>query len=229
MEATEKRSQTDAVVDELKRFFLSGDVAVGDKLPTEKQLCETYRVGRSTVREAIRTLQVMGYVELKPGRGAFLAAKEMSRLDTDISAWLAEHKPGVREALRIRAALETLAVHFVAEHGTDEQLHAIDMARLKFEDAFNRRDYEALPQLDAEFHRNIVAAGGSDLLKLLSTLTFAAFDEWRRQIIATMDPSKAVVTHQRIALALMARDPEMAALQVKRHMEQLDTYFAGKA
>lgn len=222
MDGRERISQTDAVVEELKRFFITDAVAVGDKLPTEKQLCETYQVGRSTVREAVRTLQVMGYVEIKPGRGAFLAAKDLSSFDAALAAWIAEHKPGLDETCRVRTALETLAVRFAIENGSDAELSQINLARLAFEEALMRKDYDALPALDEAFHRAIIVAGHSELLSTLNTVAINAFREWRYRSFKYVDyAAKAIVPHQRIALAILARDPELAELQMRRHLAQI--------
>lgn len=221
MESRERISQTDSVVDELKRYFLSEQLAVGDKLPTEKQLCEKYSVGRSTVREAVRTLQVMGYVEIRPGRGAFLAAKKLSGVDATLAAWIAENKPGVDETVRIRQALETLAVRFAIENATDAELVRIDLCRLAFEDAVVRKDFLALPSLDEGFHRAIILASHSELLATLNSIVVIAFRGWRDQVFRFEDyATKAVVSHQRIATALLARDAELAELQMRRHLDQ---------
>ncbi|MBP1578163.1 MAG: FadR family transcriptional regulator, partial [Oscillospiraceae bacterium] len=61
------------VADNLRDYILSGKVEAGAKLPSEKELCAQMSVGRGTVREAFRILQTTGLVEIKPGRGAFVA------------------------------------------------------------------------------------------------------------------------------------------------------------
>ncbi|MCD8351316.1 MAG: FadR family transcriptional regulator [Planctomycetaceae bacterium] len=222
MDNRERISQTDAVVEELKRYFLSDALKVGDKLPTEKMLCETYSVGRSTVREAIRTLQVMGYVEIRPGRGAFLAAKHLTRVDATLTAWVSEHKPSLEETVRIRQALETLAVRFAIENGTDAELARVDLCRLAFEDSLFRKDYAALASLDEGFHRAIVTASHSELLETLNSVVIRAFREWRDLSFRKEEyAAQAVVPHQRIATALLARDVELAELQMRRHLEQV--------
>lgn len=225
MAGIERSSQTDALVTELKRFFLSPGIHVGGKLPTEKQLCETYQVGRSTVREAIRTLQVMGYVELKPGRGAFLAAKTISPFDAALSAWSAEHKPSLDETLRIRSTFATLAVRFAVEKGSDAELARIDLARLSFEDALIRgahSDETTLSALDDAFHRAIVTASHSELLGVFDPVILAAYSEWRaRAFHFNAYAAKLVVPYQRITLAILARDAELAELQTRRHFEQV--------
>ena len=222
MDHKERISQTDAVVEELKRFFLSDQIQVGDKLPTEKQLCENYRVGRSTVREAIRTLQVMGYVELRPGRGAFLAAKSLSSVDATLAAWISENKPGMEETLRIRQALESVAVSFAIEKASDAELARIDLTRLAFEDALMRKDFAALSGLDETFHKAIVQASHSELLATLNNVAAMAFREWRDHSFKYEEyAAKAVLPHQRIAAALLARDGELAELQMRRHLDQV--------
>ncbi|MCC8108276.1 MAG: GntR family transcriptional regulator [Planctomycetes bacterium] len=222
MDTRERISQTDAVVDQLKRFFLSDRIHEGDKLPTEKMLCETYHVGRSTVREAIRTLQVMGYVEIRPGRGTFLVAKDRSLVDASLAAWIAEHKPGMEETLRVRQALETQAVKFAVEKASDSELSRVDLMRLSFEDAFFRRDFAALPALDEAFHQAIMAASHSDLLITLNNVVSLAFRTWRDRAFKLEElASKAIVPHQRVASALLARDGELAELQMRRHLEQV--------
>ncbi len=222
MDSRERISQTDTVVEELKRYFLSDAIAVGDKLPTEKMLCETYRVGRSTVREAIRTLQVMGYVEIRPGRGAFLAAKQLTGVDATLTAWIAEHKPTLQETVRIRTTLETLAVRFAIEKGTDADLARVDRCRLDFEDAMSRKDMSALASLDEAFHRAIVTAGHSELLDTLNSVVIIAFREWRDRAFRNAEfAAQVVMPHQRIVAALTARDIELAELQMRRHLDQV--------
>jgi len=71
MKALQKRSKIEQVVDSIKSSIAGGDFKVGAKLPSEDSISNTLRVSRSTVREAFKVLQEKGYLELRPGRGAF--------------------------------------------------------------------------------------------------------------------------------------------------------------
>lgn len=222
MDTRERLSQTDALVEELKEYFLTDAIEAGDKLPTEKQLCETYAVGRSTVREAIRTLQVMGYVEIRPGRGAFLAAKKLSTVDAALTAWLAENTPGLEETIRIRQALEALAARMAAAKGTDAELARVDMARLAYEEALVKKDYPSLTGLDEAFHKAIFLATHSELLNTLNGVVVLAFRQWRERTYKFGEyAAQAVIPHQRVAAALLARDAELAELQIRRHLDKV--------
>ena len=74
MSAQHKLSATDAVIKTLEKRITGGAFLPGEKLPTETELASELSVGRSTVREAVRFLQAVGYVEMRPGKGAFVSA-----------------------------------------------------------------------------------------------------------------------------------------------------------
>ena len=125
MDTVEKVSVVQQVEQRLREYIAESDIMVGDKLPTEKQLCENLGVGRGTVREAIRMLQAQGFVEIRPGRGAFVLQKREAQKE-DIVNWFCNNEYGVRDLLDIRVALEPLAVKLAIQRCSDQ-----DVARLK--------------------------------------------------------------------------------------------------
>jgi len=78
---------------------------VGDKLPTEKELCQSLQVGRSTVREAFRMLQATGHVEMIPGKGAHVA--QLSA--TSVRGWFEERETDLGDYMEVRLAIEPFA------------------------------------------------------------------------------------------------------------------------
>lgn len=222
MKNNERISQTDALVEKLKRFFLSKKIELGDKLPIEKELCETYHVGRSTLREAIRTLQVMGYVQVRPGSGTYLVARELGGFDSSVVMWIAEHQPDVEEIVTARLAVETLAVRLAAEKGTSKHFTAIEQARLAYEDALAAEEYASLRTLDEEFHKAIFAATGSQLLSTIGSMLAMAYRNWRdRSFRIKKHAANAVMYHQRISAHILDRDAELAQVYMRRHLEQV--------
>jgi len=77
---------TEQVVEKIMTSIVAGTYKEGDKLPTEQALCQELNVGRSTVREAFRVLQTMGYVELKPGKGAYVYSRTGND-SVDVRSW----------------------------------------------------------------------------------------------------------------------------------------------
>ena len=224
MQSIERVSQTDLVVKELTRFFLTDQIAEGDKLPTEMVLCEKLHVGRSTIRESIKALQVMGYVKIEPGRGAFLIRKNLETPVHRILSWLGSRKVELGEFIEVRMQLETLAVRLVVERGTKEDIDAIDELRLEYEKVlasgpFDEKIGDKLGDLDAAFHSAIGQASYNPLLIELNNIVIEAFKEFRaRTFKVESHAQNAVVPHRKIVAALQKRDATAAQRYMNAHL-----------
>ncbi len=215
-------SQTDVVVEQIKSFLLSDQIGVGEKLPTEKEFCETLRVGRSTVREAIRALQVMGYVKIHPGRGAFLEAKNLDDATPSIVSWLASNKVQVEDVVEVRIGLETLAARLAVRRATEEDLNALDRVRLAYEEALVGGEYDKLGKLDEEYHQTLIDISKNYLLTALNKVVSLAFAEFRNNSFRIREhAANAVSPHRDILNALRLRDTDLAQVFVRRHLEKI--------
>ncbi|MDR1520316.1 MAG: FadR family transcriptional regulator [Planctomycetota bacterium] len=222
MKPVTRVSQTDVVVDQIKDFLLSDQIQIGDKLPTEKEFCETLRVGRSTVREAIRALQVMGYVKIYPGRGAFLETKNLDDATPSIVSWLESNKVQVEDIVEVRIGLETLAAKLASERATPEDFAALDRIRLAFEEALVNAEYEKLSELDEQYHQALIDAAKNNLLTVLNKVVSVAFVEFRKNSFRIKEhAANAVIPHRDILNALRIRDADLAQVFVRRHLEKI--------
>ncbi len=222
MDSVARVSQTDVVVGQIKGLLLSDAMCVGDKLPTEKEFCETLKVGRSTIREAIRALQVMGYVKILPGRGAFIAAKNLDDATPPIVSWLASNKVQVEDVVEVRLGIETLAARLAAERAAPADLNALDAVRQTFENALAGDEHDQLAKLDEEFHQAMVDASRNELLIALNKVVSLAFGEFRKNSFRIKEhAANAVIPHRDILNALRARDAELVQVFVRRHLEKV--------
>jgi len=219
LKAIEKVSVIDLVVKEIREMCLSSEIAVGEKLPTEKKLGETLNVGRSTVREALRILQAMGLIEMRPGRGAFLKSKNLGDSST-ITKWFREHEIQLRDFMEVRMALEPLAVKLAIERGTEAELTEIAEIFKTFEQAQENKDVINLAISDEAFHNAIVKATHNKLLIIINQNIADAFAEYRTKSFASeKTASHALEPHRAILSALQKRDVEEAMKRVRRHLE----------
>jgi len=224
MQPIERVSQTDMVVKELIRYFLSDAINEGDKLPTEMELCERLRVGRSTLREAIKALQVMGYVTIQPGRGAFLQRKSLDMPVHRILSWLGSRKAEVGEIIEVRMQLEPFAARLAVERGNDDDIARIDAIRTEYEQTlssgpFNETIGERLGNLDAKFHAAIGEASHNMLLVELNNLVIDAFKEFRTRTFKVENHAKnAIAPHRKIIASLQKRDAAGAQRDMKSHL-----------
>ena len=117
MQQITKLTAVEQVESSLIALIQSDDYHVGDKLPTEKQLCEELGVGRGTIREAVRILQAKGYVENRPGRGAFLARK-YPEAQVDVAEWFRMNEDDLKDLTEIRTAIEPVVVKLAIRNCT---------------------------------------------------------------------------------------------------------------
>ena len=224
MQPIARVSQTDLVVKELTKFFQTDEIQEGDKLPTEMVLCERLKVGRSTVREAVKALQVMGYVQIEPGRGAFLKRKNLDSPVQGLLSWLGNRKAEVADIIEVRMQLEPLAGRLAVERGTDEEIAGIDAIRLEFESVLAAGSLDAdtgehLGALDEKLHAAIAEASHNPLLIHLNALVTVAFKQFRSHSFKVEAHAKnAVSPHRKIVAALQKRDANAAQRSMKDHM-----------
>lgn len=199
----------------LQHRIASGEWPLNSKIPTERELVEELGVGRSTVREAVRTLANMGMLEPAPSRGTFV------RSMTPVSGVLGEYMVGreLAELIEARAAIEVEASRLAAQRGSEADLAAL------------RRAHEADLAADAgesvergstpgQFHALLLRAADSALLTDLHSGVMAglrrAMD--RGAARAGVDEPTRHADHARLLEALLARDPDAAAAAARRHL-----------
>lgn len=137
IKAISRVSITDSVVDRIREMIESGAYEVGEKLPTEAKLCEMLSVSRTSVREATRVLQTLGYVTLVPGKGAFVA--DLKPSDGGEENWFDVENVQFYDFMEVRMAIETLAVRLSVERATPKQIRALEKIHAAFLEANENR------------------------------------------------------------------------------------------
>ena len=177
----EKISIIDRVIQQLETAVSEGEYKVGAKMPAEMELCRTLGVGRSTIREAYRMLQAFGIIELKPGKGAFVRARQRSSSsDASIREWFIKKKAELSDLMEVRMALEPLAVRLAIKKGTEDQIRNIVELNQKFQEVSQNFNVVELVEIDENFHSAIVEATNNVLLIEIDKLIANTFREYRQ-------------------------------------------------
>ena len=218
MESVKRMPIVQQVVDKLKEYLFSGEIAVGDKLPVEKELCEQLGVGRGTVREAFRILEATGYVELRPGKGAFAARTSEIELG-DVMQWFTEHEVETKDFLEVRMAIEPLSVRLAIERCSDEDVAQLEHIHRKFTAAVNSHDVPAISINDEKFHSAIVEFSRNQLLISISKQVEKHVKHFRsKTFYIPQNAANAIEPHQNILDAFKRRDAAAGERSMEEHL-----------
>lgn len=219
MKEIQRISITDAVVENIKESIENGEYNPGQKLPTEAKLCAMLGVSRTSVREAFRVLQAIGYVVIKPGRGAFVAEKQPSS-EENARQWYEADNARFSDFMEIRYAVEPLGARLAAERATPEQISELEEIHALFVQANETHDWTKLIMLDELFHTKLISYTQNPLLITIYQQLTEHFREYRGESFSDTETyGDAVIPHEKILNGIRNHDAEQAAAEMKNHLD----------
>lgn len=196
----------------------------GARLPAERDLATQFGVSRVIVREALRSLAARGWIEVRAGRGTFVATSPGAAVAQGWRSWLVRHRGELLEVLGIRRALEELAAREAAQHRQPGDIARIQTNCEAFEaEALKETPSgERLVELDLEFHHAIALATHGRLLpRLVDELATVLLESRRAMFTLPNRPRASAEDHRAVAAAITAGDPEEAAAAMAIHMDRV--------
>jgi DNA-binding FadR family transcriptional regulator len=214
---------------QIEEAIRRGDFASGERLPSERELVETFGVSRVSVREAIRSLEGLGLLRVYQGRGAFVTDRR-SGFGEPIARWLEIHRDEILELLDVRAALDGFAAECAVRRDDAEHAAAIVVAEHAFARAVDDGAETAeLVALDIDFHLAIADAAGNGLLYDLLSDVHLYLAEARHAVLAPEGrPAQSAAEHGRIRDAVVARDAEAARAATYAHFASVRELVAAQ-
>jgi DNA-binding FadR family transcriptional regulator len=223
-------SQTDVVVQSIKKMIIDGALVPGSQLPIEKDLAPRLGVSRGSLREGVRALSIMGVLESRQGAGTFVTNLDASLLMAPMGFVVdLQHSAGVQDVHHVRRVLETDAASLAALRIDDEQLEAARLILDRSERAIElgSTNHDAVLECDMLFHRLIAEASGNSVLTaLIDALSSKTVRGrlWR----AITDERADLVTlgeHRAILKALGDHDPAAAQIRMASHLLAVEQHL----
>jgi GntR family transcriptional regulator, sialic acid-inducible nan operon repressor len=227
-EAIPRRKLYQEVLDRLLERIKSGEIPPGAHLPSERELMETYEVGRPAVREALQALERSGIVEIAHGERARVVvptAQGLIEMVTGGARHLLRTHPDTLEHLKdARVFLEVGIARLAATKATD-----VDIAQLRARLAEHRASLANLEDFlakDMAFHREIARISGNSILPAIVEAVFAWASEYYQSIVRAHGAEELTLAeHARIIDAIAARDPEAAERAVREHLTRANALY----
>ena len=208
------------VAKQIERLILE-KLQPGDKLPSERELAEMLQVSRSSIRDAIRSLELMGFVEPRQGAGTIVRELSAESLVNPFANALKRRRELVSELLDFRKMLEPPLAARAATHASPDEVAEMEEI-LQRQEAKLSHDEASIPE-DAEFHYSIaLASGNSVVLKVLDILMDLLRDTRERSLQVKGRPQKSLAGHRRILAAIKRHDAEAAKDAMRRHIEDIE-------
>jgi len=217
---------SDDAAERIRRLVDDARLRPGDRLPPERELAARLGVGRTSDREGLRVLELMGYVEVVPSKGVFLKEGAAGPFAQLVRAWLVTNQRSLRDLVELREALETQAAALAAQHATDDDRWAVRRALSRQRDAGEADDPDGFVAADNAFHDAIARATGNALLRR-ALASIAREVETYKLTTARLGAEarrRALTDHERIAAAIEAADAEAARAAMRSHI--VETPFA---
>jgi DNA-binding FadR family transcriptional regulator len=216
---------TDSAIDKIKEMIVSGELRPGDRLPKEADLADRLGLSRNSLREAVKALSVIRVLDVRQGDGTYVTSLEPQLLLDALTFVVDFHRDDtVLEFLEVRRILEPAATAMAARLMSDG-----DVAKLRavLDELGDEPTIEALVANDLEFHRQIAAGSGNNVLcSLIESLSGPTTRAriWRG---LTQEGAVAKTREQHVAIleAISSRQPEVARAWATVHVAGVEDWL----
>jgi GntR family transcriptional repressor for pyruvate dehydrogenase complex len=232
MDELKRRNLSSLAAKRIREYIVENDLRKGDRLPSESKLMRALGVGRSTIREAIKQIEMSGLLEVRPGQGARIK-------DFDFDQALSQASWGIqfstdesrfRDLYESRYTLEMAVLPLIVERADGEDLAALcDVAdKLSTERAVDRHR-----QLDVQFHLKLLECSHNQVLAQLGRIVLEFFAQIRKKSPDQIFPESSVYStgpssyfdHRRIYEAVEGRNLQDLQRIMEAHFRNYKPYF----
>jgi GntR family transcriptional repressor for pyruvate dehydrogenase complex len=206
---------------ELEKLIMTGELAVGSKLPPERVLATSLGISRVSIRQALHELQVRGLIDRRPGRGTIIlsAAEGSSRAGATIAEALSTEGREIADVMELRAIIEPPIAGLTASRATNR-----DIAQLRNLVAQMSLDLsvERYAEVDVSFHQAIAQYTHNPLLAMLTNQIASLITPSRNANLQTKRRrTNSTKEHENILQAIIAHDPKAAKTAATVHIASI--------
>lgn len=209
---------SESVIDVIKQMIADDGFKPGDKFYSENELTKKLGVSRSSIREAMRMLEVSGQVSVKQGKGIFICDVHGQQLKA-FATWLKNNEQSIKDNFEVRLIIEPKAARRAAENADKEDIRKMQQACADFAQFAKENNTEEVIQCDRRFHRLLAGATkNSTLHVLMKSMTTSLPNGWISSLYTPGRIEKTVSEHADILEAIKNGDKLAAENAMTRHL-----------
>jgi GntR family transcriptional repressor for pyruvate dehydrogenase complex len=208
------------IVDQIHALIREGRWAPGDQIPPERELAERFRVSRTSVREALRALEMQGLIESRQGGGTFVRSADTEALVPPLAAAILRGQREMTEVLEVRELIEPAVARLAALRATPEHVFELEQTLERQREAI-AHDRPFVDE-DTAFHYTLARAADNHILLRLHNVILDVLRESRQTYLHVPDrPQMSLRGHEAILDAVREHDGEGAHRASLAHITQV--------
>ena len=226
LKVVEKKRAYEDIVQQVLALIEGGKLKQGDQLPSERELTEIFKVSRTTVREAIRTLESMKLLQCRQGNGTYVLATSEEALIQPLAAALFNAKDDIRDIFFIRKIIEPHVAQLAAENGTAGEI--ADLEEILRRQKLCIEQGESIIETDSEFHNLMANATKNRVMERLIVALVDFLKQSRENYLLddrhdSKRPERSLEGHRQVLAAIKIGDGEAAKKLMLQHLEEIET------
>ena len=213
---------SDNIVAQIKNAIFTGSYRPGDKLPSEKELGKLFNVSRVPLREALRSLEEMGLITIRPGvaGGTFVAHMGIKSVSDSLSNMMRLGKISVSDIWEFRLSIEPTISRLAAERRTDWDIQQMEEMNSVREKAVKTRKIPVVSNID--FHLAIAHAAKNPLIILvMNTMAEILMEEFKRFNFSLSDHQSIIHFHREILECIKKKKPQRVSDLMLAHLQDV--------
>jgi GntR family transcriptional repressor for pyruvate dehydrogenase complex len=224
LKPVEKKKAYEDIVQQIRKLIEEGKLKRDDLLPSERDLSETFRVSRTTVREAIRMLESMKLLQSRQGDGTYVLASSEESLIQPLAASLFNEKDDIRDIFYIRKIIEPHVAELAAENATPQEIEELETVLRRQEEAI--QSGKGIIETDSTFHSIMVKATANRVMErlivVLMDISMQAREKYLTEDENDERAKKSLEGHYRVLSAIKKGDGDAARKSMQQHIEEIE-------
>ncbi len=209
---------SDQVFAEIKKMIQEKNLAPGDKFHSENELTAMLNVSRSSIREAVRLLEVSGLVTVKHGKGIYIADPSREEHKA-FGEWLQENKTSLSEHFEVRLIIDPKAAAYAAVKADTVDIRKLEELCGQFKKQVATRNTGELIKLDEQFHLQLAkSTKNRTLYMIMKTMTQSLPEGWISSLHVPGRIEKTVTEHCAIVDAIKNQEAKLAEQRMAKHL-----------
>jgi GntR family transcriptional repressor for pyruvate dehydrogenase complex len=210
---------TEAAFEQLIAYVVNGTWKAGDRLPPERELCQQFGIARTSLREALKAMELVGMLDSRVGDGTFVCPRSEFLSRPLLWAFTGADHEELVEIMEARTAVEETLAGLAAERASPEEISGIKSTVAQMRDAIAAG--ASILEADMSFHLAVATAAHNEVLRNAVQLLRNITRQWLKYKVQMPNVAASVLKrHEAVYRAIAAGKPNAARLAMRKHLEE---------